>query len=218
MWYLTTMRWNVKDQITQIESRTEIVAASLVGSVILSHGRSPLAAWGVTAINPDITDVYVETISEDGAHYMSNSNEFKPVKSVTETIKVRFSSDINLDIFYTENGVILQPDLLHGSAGDVMPWVSSNLLHEAPGPNQVYCLEMVYDPLLDMRWEGHQDFKFSLTWDRATMNKAITGEEWAQKMRHGYHSPLNHIFVIKNTNEIGYVATGKFPKRKHNIG
>lgn len=80
------MRWDVKDRSTQVESRTEIIAASLVGSVILSHGQSPLAAWGVTAINPDITDVYVETLSEDRTRYMSDSNVFKSIKSVSETI------------------------------------------------------------------------------------------------------------------------------------
>ena len=59
--------------------------------------------------------------------------------------------------------------------------------------------------------------KFDLIFNLATLNKEITAEEWALKLREEYHAPLNHVFVIQNTQEIGYVTTGKFPLRKHNI-
>ena len=53
-WYLTRLRWNTTDSVTGEEFRATVVAGSVVGTTILTHGRSDYMAWGVTAINPDI--------------------------------------------------------------------------------------------------------------------------------------------------------------------
>ena len=84
---------------------TFVVAATIVGSVIMTHGRSPLAAWGVTAINPDVTDIYIETLDKD--LYLAYDDQWKPIQQFTEKIKVRFGTDVDHVIKYTQNGVIL---------------------------------------------------------------------------------------------------------------
>ena len=40
--------------------RQTLVAASVVGTPTITHGRTQFAAWGLTAINPDVSDVFVE--------------------------------------------------------------------------------------------------------------------------------------------------------------
>lgn len=64
-WYMTRLRWNVTNSLTGETFRTSVIGASLIGSPIMTHGRSPFVAWGVTAINPDVTDIYVEFIRVD---------------------------------------------------------------------------------------------------------------------------------------------------------
>jgi penicillin amidase len=60
-WYPIRMSWI--DPLTQ--SRTFVSGASLVGSPSFTYGRTPYLAFGVTALNPDITDLYVETLKDD---------------------------------------------------------------------------------------------------------------------------------------------------------
>ena len=62
LWYIARMRWNVTSQITGETERIYLVGASIVGSPMISHGRSPKFIWGATALNPDVTDLYVEYV------------------------------------------------------------------------------------------------------------------------------------------------------------
>lgn len=78
----------------------------------------------------------------------------------------------------------------------------------------------VFDPMVNRHFNDSNapnDLSFSLTYKLATTRKSITAEEWAFEMRKNYQAPLNNIFVIERTGEIGYVATGKFPIRKYNV-
>jgi penicillin G amidase len=92
----------------------------------LTHGTSPLVSWGLTAINPDVSDVYVEKIKEN--LYLSANDEWVQVDTKTETIKVRFGSDVELPLRFTRNGVVITDELLDGAAHDLVPWVSKDIL------------------------------------------------------------------------------------------
>jgi penicillin G amidase len=54
-----------------------MAGASLVGAPSMTHGRTPYVAWGCTAINPDVTDLYIEQIADD--KYLSSNQEWKPI-------------------------------------------------------------------------------------------------------------------------------------------
>lgn len=45
-----------------------MLVAAVVGTITFSHCRSKLTAFGVTAINPDIMDLFAETL--DGDKYL----------------------------------------------------------------------------------------------------------------------------------------------------
>ena len=68
----------------------------MVGLPIFSHLRTPFLAGGVTSMNPDVADIFVEEV-KDGK-YLASDGTWKKVKSYTEVIKVRFGSDVNLEI------------------------------------------------------------------------------------------------------------------------
>jgi|LakMenE01Jun11ns_1017448.scaffolds.fasta_scaffold8898041_2 acyl-homoserine lactone acylase PvdQ len=56
--------------------------------------KTPFLAGGVTSMNPDVADIFVEEV-KDGK-YLSSDGAWKDVKSYSEVIKVRFGSDVNL--------------------------------------------------------------------------------------------------------------------------
>jgi acyl-homoserine lactone acylase PvdQ len=57
-WYPLRMSWI--DPTTK--ERTFVSGASIVGSPAYTYGRTPYLAFGVTALNPDVIDLYTETI------------------------------------------------------------------------------------------------------------------------------------------------------------
>ncbi len=99
-------------------------------------------------MNPDVADIFVEEV-KDGK-YLSSDGAWKDVKSYSEVIKVRFGSDVNLQIQSTENGVLLPRNLVQGGAKALI----FNLIPEAWEQNdeiwengKMYALAFSYDPL-----------------------------------------------------------------------
>ena len=73
-----------------------------------------------------------------------------------------------------------------------------------------------FDPSISKRLNYKQiDFKFDVIPRLASSNS--TANEWVNELRENYHGPLNFIFAVKSTGEIGYTMTGKFPVRKFNV-
>jgi len=61
LWYVTRLRWNITEG--EDAERTFLVGGSLVGTPSYTYGRSPHGAFGVTALNPDVTDLFVEKLN-----------------------------------------------------------------------------------------------------------------------------------------------------------
>ena len=59
IWYLTRLSWNETDSSGE-EYKTYMLGGSIVGMPFFTYARTPFAAIGATALNPDITDVFVE--------------------------------------------------------------------------------------------------------------------------------------------------------------
>jgi acyl-homoserine lactone acylase PvdQ len=89
MWYTIRLGWN--DPLTG--ERTFITGGSLVGSPAFTFGRTPYVSWGTTAVNPDVTDLYSETIKDDKYLY---EGEWRDLDIREETIKVRFGDDVKI--------------------------------------------------------------------------------------------------------------------------
>lgn len=121
--YLTRLTWNeTKDEPQLVEGedseyKTYLIGASLVGLPVISFGRSPFASWGTSALYPDVMDLFIEDVAEDGRYLDAVSGKYEPFDIISETIKVRFDSDITLNHQVTRNGVIMSEDFLDGSAG-----------------------------------------------------------------------------------------------------
>lgn len=190
------------------------MGASCAGTTTFSHGRTPVLSWGMTAVNPDVSDIFVETI-KDGTHYLVGDGEWEPIMESHETIKVKGKPDLTHVTYYTRNGALLPPDLLEGSAKDMMPWISSDLLFsdEVDGVNKIYAMANVYDPLSVRRFESEYDYA-NADWAAMVHNKSLRAED-VPGLYNSMRMPSNCIIGLEKTGELVYTTTGKFPIRKH---
>lgn len=96
---MVTLRWGEDEYLA---------GGSHIGIPIFSYARTKYVTWGATALNPDNSDLFVEKIEGDNYFY---DGRWLPLEKRNETIKVRFSEDINHEFSYTKNGVVMiKPD------------------------------------------------------------------------------------------------------------
>jgi penicillin amidase len=76
-WYLTRLTWG-EDNF--------VAGGSSPGFPLFTYCRSKNLAYGATAINPDISDLFVEVIEGDNYFY---EGAWHKLKKVREVIKVR---------------------------------------------------------------------------------------------------------------------------------
>ncbi len=81
-----------------------------VPGVVIGHNDH--VAWGLTNLNPDVTDFYLEQVR--GSRYLRDGR-YEPVRSRTETIKVAGGDDVQVTVRHTVHGPILS-DVLDGVA------------------------------------------------------------------------------------------------------
>ena len=157
-WYPTRLSWNETETVDtdegpqEISYRTYMAGQSNVGMPYFTYVKTPYLAGGITSMNPDVCDIFVEEV-KDGK-YLTSDGTWKDVSSYTEVIKVRFGSDVHHEIQYTENGVLLPKDLIKGGAKslifNIIPelWEQNDEIWEN---GKMYALAFTYDPLTHER-------------------------------------------------------------------
>ena len=73
-----------------------MAGASNVGMPYFTYSRTPFLAAGITSMNPDVCDLFVEEVKDN--KYLASDGTWKDVNSYSEVIKVRFGKDIPLVI------------------------------------------------------------------------------------------------------------------------
>lgn len=141
--YLTRLTWNETKELQagatlaedeDAEYKTYLIGASLVGLPVISYGRSPFASWGISALYPDVIDLFVEDVKDDSFYFDAVSGKYEAFTTVSEKIKVRFGEDVTMTHRVTRSGVLMNLDLLDGSAGQAMPWITQEAVKDlGPG-------------------------------------------------------------------------------------
>ena len=92
-----------------------------------TYARTPFGAIGATALNPDITDVFVEDVKGD--QYLDAADQqYRDFEVTEEIIKVRFGSDVVLRQRRTPNGIVIPNEILDDKGGDTQPWVPREVI------------------------------------------------------------------------------------------
>ena len=130
-WYLTRISWNATDEATGEEYKTYISGGSYVGIPDFTYKRGPFGTYGATALNPDVMDLFVEDVKEVNGREVfldAKDQNYKDFEVSEETIKVRFGSDVPINIKHTSNGVVIPMDLLDDIANSLVIWLPREII------------------------------------------------------------------------------------------
>jgi penicillin amidase len=89
----------------------QVAGAMLAGSLGFAIGHNGFCAWGVTAALSDNTDLFVETLSEDGRSVREADGSWSPCQLLQETIAIRGQADHIEEVTITPRGPVISPAL-----------------------------------------------------------------------------------------------------------
>jgi penicillin amidase len=161
----------------------DVTGVSFPGLPGIVLGHNARIAWGATNADPDVQDLYVETVDPDDATHYLFENESIPFAVRQETIKVAGGGDVVIDVRETRHGPILN---------DV-----DERLADAP--------------LLALRWTAiaEVDRTFEAFFDLATASD-FDGFRTALSL---YGAPSQNFVYADVDGHIGYVLPGRIPIR-----
>ncbi|NUN08490.1 MAG: penicillin acylase family protein [Ignavibacteriaceae bacterium] len=110
----------------------DVAGVSLPGVPMIVIGKNASVSWALTNVMADDADFYTEKVNLKNRTYLLDGAE-KPLRKVKELIKVKDSMDVELDVYLTHRGPIVN---------EIHPYT---LVLDDP---------YKYKPALSMRWTG----------------------------------------------------------------
>ena len=100
-----------------------VSGVALPGAPFVLSGHNEHLAWGLTTVMADTQDIFVEQVTNDGAHVVRPDGAREPIQSRSEAIPVRgWREPFRLQVRSTSHGVILN-DVLGANTGTPMDLV-----------------------------------------------------------------------------------------------
>jgi penicillin amidase len=166
--------------------RFDSAGFTIPGIPLIVMGHNQRIAWGITNMDPDIQDLYIERVAMEenpvGGTYtfMGERHELEVVR---ETINVRGGEPEELDVLFTSHGPIV---------------------------NDVFGLPPQAG-MMALRWSLYDGGSFALQ-SIVSLNLATNWDEFRDALQ--YWDTLSQNFVYADVEgNIGYQATGKIPIR-----
>ncbi|WP_114907498.1 penicillin acylase family protein [Ornithinimicrobium murale] len=161
--------------------------------VIIGHNND--IAWGLTNLDPDVTDFYLEETNEDGQ--VRRGNAWEPIEQRTEVLKVAGGEDVSLTVRETRHGPILS-DVIDSvrAAGQTAPI------------NGVESLTS-YD--VSMAWTG---LEVTRTADAVFQLNTATDWDSFRDAARKFAVPSQNLIYADTQGNIGYQAPGLVPIRE----
>ncbi|MEO6509617.1 MAG: penicillin acylase family protein, partial [Nocardioides sp.] len=169
-----------------------------VPGVIIGHNAD--IAWGFTNLGPDVTDLYLERVTDDE---WEQDGRLRPLATRSETIKVFGGDDVTFTVRATKHGPILSDlfDFYGDLAGDTPPDPSGTGRPAQPGTENA----------LSLAWTA-------LT--PGTTADAIleidSAHDWTsfREAASAFEVPAQNLVYADREGHIGYQAPGMIPIRK----
>jgi penicillin amidase len=175
-----------------------VAGIALPGAPFIIVGHNDHIAWGFTNLAADVQDIYVERIrvaanNSKKREFQSPDGTWHPVLEYAETIKVRGSKDVVLDLFSTQHG-----DL-------ETPVISSLVVSHPPAGRPV-----PEQRVLSLAWTVYDPanltspfFNVNSASDWNSLNAAFAN----------FGGPVENMVYADDQGHIGYHAIGKIPVR-----
>ncbi|MEH2025544.1 penicillin acylase family protein [Nostoc sp.] len=169
--------------------------AGMIGVII---GHSDRIAWGVTNVQSDVMDLYIEKINPNNPNQYEVNGKWVDMQLVQETIQIAASQPIVQTVRYTRHGPILSD-------------VSPNLQQFKPSQP----LELPQNYAVALRWTALAPSK--LGYAIPQINRAQNWQEF-RTAASNYDVPAQNLVYADVDGNIGYQMPGKFPIRAKGDG
>ena len=178
MWFVAVIRsdkWNVS-------------GFTLPGLPAVVIGKNRYISWALTNAMVDDADFYVEQLDSSKTHYNLDGT-WRPLKIVSDTIKVRDSSNVIFKIEKTFHGPIIS---------NIHPY---NILYPNKEQGQT---------TLSMKWTA-----FNFSDDLLSMLEVNKAKNWRsfKKALKYYSTPGQNFIYGDSSGNIGYILSAKIPIR-----
>ncbi|WP_326814548.1 MULTISPECIES: penicillin acylase family protein [unclassified Streptomyces] len=166
--------------------------------VIIGHNQD--IAWGFTNLGADVTDLFLEKVSDEGYQY---DGKVKPFVTRKETIKVAGGESRHITVRETNNG-----PLVSDRSGELEKvGEKAPVTNAAPDRGDGYAVALKWTALEP----GHSmDAVFEL-------NRAKDFKTFRSAAEH-FEVPSQNLIYADTKGNIGYQAPGKIPVRKAGNG
>jgi len=164
--------------------RFESVGFTFAGvpGVVLGHNAH--IAWGVSNLNPDVQDFYIEKLNDPEHPTQSEfKGQWEDLKTVSETIQIKKREPLTVNVLITRHGPIMN-DVMSGDLKDAPP--------------------------MALRWTGLEGSR--LFQAIIQINLATNWDQFRQALSHWDMPGQNFVYADVEGN-IGYQATGRTPIR-----
>ena len=162
-----------------------VAGATLPGIPDVIIGHNARIAWGLTSLEPDVQDLYLEeTDPKDGRRYL-HRGEWRTFETRTETIRVRGDRDVAFDVRSSVHGPLVT-DALEGA-------------------------RTLGSPAVALRWTG-LDPADTTAEALAAINVAGSWDEFLAAVAR-FQCPAQNFVYADVEGHIGYTASGTIPIR-----
>lgn len=177
--------------LARIETpKYSLMGATVPGMPFHILGQNKNIAWGLTTTSGDTTDLFIEKLNPQNANQYVTPSGPQPFKTHNEIIHVHDADPITIKVRETIHGPVIS-DLLSGSIGNkpiVLSFKATFLADKDQTPAALYQL-----------------------------NQAKNWPDFLKALRL-FHTPQQNIMYADRAGNIGLVAAGRMPVRRHGQG
>ncbi|BAY62589.1 peptidase S45, penicillin amidase [Calothrix brevissima NIES-22] len=194
IWYEVGLHCTTKTA----ECPYNVTGFSFAGMLGVIIGHSDRIAWGVTNVEPDVMDLYIEKINPKNPNQYEVNGKWVDMQLIKQTIQVAGSQPIVQTVRYTRHGPLLS---------DVSPQ-----LQQFPGNQGI---EIPQQYAVALRWTALEPS--TLGYAIPLLNRAQNWQDFRAAAKN-YDVPAQNLVYADIDGNIGYQMPGKFPIRAKGNG
>lgn len=206
IWYQNGLRCECEFNVTGFSF------SGLPGVVI---GHNSRIAWGLTNLNPDVTDLYLERVNGDRVQV---DGEWRPLETRTETIRVAGGEDVTVTVRASGHGPLVSDASAElrdiGLAPPVDPAGSPASVAATP--------QLAPEPSTNSEDDRRDGYAIALSWTALRPGRTAdaifalnTAPGWTEFRAAAamFEVPAQNLIYADTDGTIGYQAPGRVPVR-----
>ena len=181
--HLTLSLPSIWYQMQLVAPTVNVYGATLPGAPNVTIGFNKDIAWGVTNVGADVLDFYTVKFKDNTRKQYWHANQWKPVRTRIETIKVKGKPDVVDTVYYTHHGpVVYQAGNKAFKKNIPVGYAARWIAHEPS--NEMACFYRLN------RAKNYDDYRNALAY---------------------YVAPAQNFVFASNQNDIAISPNGRYP-------